>query len=87
MTLTLKLFGAFRDLEPAGEVSLELPAAARIADARAALDAYARAHWGEGFRPGLLAVSAFASEHDILRDADAIGEVRELALLPPVSGG
>lgn len=87
MTLTLKLFGALRDLEPAGEVRLALPEAARIADVRAALDAYGRAHWGERFRPGLLAVSAFASERDILRDADAIGELRELALLPPVSGG
>lgn len=87
MNLTIKLFGAFRDLEPAGEVHLALPESARIADVRVALDAYGRAHWGERFRPGLLAVSAFASERDILRDADAIGELRELALLPPVSGG
>jgi len=87
MTLTLKLFGAFRDLEPGGEVVLDLPDNATIADARAAFEAHGRAHWGERFRPGLLAVSAFASDCEILRDADAIGAARELALLPPVSGG
>lgn len=87
MTLTLKLFGAFRDLEPSGEVVLELPAQASIADARAAFAELAQARWGERFRPRLLAVSAFASEREILRDADAIGAARELALLPPVSGG
>lgn len=87
MTLTLKLFGAFRELEPSGEVVLELPDAATIALARAAFAELARARWDERFRPGLLAVSAFASEREILRDADAIGDARELALLPPVSGG
>jgi sulfur-carrier protein len=87
MTLTLKLFGAFRELEPAGEVTLDLPDAATIAHARAAFAELAQARWGERFRPRLLAVSAFASESEILRDADAVGEARELALLPPVSGG
>ena len=87
MRLTLKLFGAFRDLEPSGAVELELPDEATIAQARAAFAELAQARWGERFRPGLLAVSAFASEREILRDADAIGAARDLALLPPVSGG
>lgn len=87
MTLTLKLFGAFRELDPAGQITLDLPTGASIADARAAFAMQAQARWGEHFRPGLLAVSAFANETEILRDADAIGTARELALLPPVSGG
>lgn len=86
MKVELRLFGAFRDYEPASRVALELPDGARIADLRAAVLAYARTHWPT-FRPGLLASSAFASEQAVLRDGDAVPADGRVAVLPPVSGG
>jgi sulfur-carrier protein len=86
MTVTLSLFGAFREFEPTARLSLEVPEGARVADLRAAVDAHGRAHWS-GFRPELLRVSAFASEAEILRDGDALPADGQLAVLPPVSGG
>ena len=86
MTVTLSLFGAFRDYQPDARVRIELAEGARIADLRAAVDAYGRAHW-PGFRPELLRVSAFASRRDVLRDAEPVPADGELAVLPPVSGG
>jgi sulfur-carrier protein len=86
MTVTLSLFGAFRDLAPAGQVTLQLPADATVADLRAALDGHARDHW-PGYRPELLRVSAFASSREVLRDAELLPDDGQLAVLPPVSGG
>jgi len=86
MTVTLSLFGAFRDYQPDARVRIDLADGARIADLRAALDAHGRAHW-PGFRPELLKVSAFASRSEVLRDAEPVPADGELAILPPVSGG
>ena len=86
MNVTLRLFGAFRQYDASGQVQLELPTAARVADLRSALDAYGRAHWS-GFKPELLRVSAFASADEVLRDAEPLPADGELAILPPVSGG
>lgn len=86
MKVDVSLFGAFRELDPGARVELEVPEAARVADLRAALDAHARAHW-PGYRPELLKVSAFASEHAVLRDADPLPPGVPMAVLPPVSGG
>ena len=86
MTVTLSLFGAFRDYQPDARVRIELADDARIGDLRAAVDAHGRAHW-PGFRPELLRVSAFASSRDVLRDSDPLPADGELAILPPVSGG
>jgi sulfur-carrier protein len=86
MTLTLNLFGAFREFERSGRIELELPDTATVADLRQAFDAHARAHWS-GYQPALLKVSAFASESTVLRDNETLPAGGELAVLPPVSGG
>lgn len=86
MKVTLSLFGAFRSLDPGSEVILELADGARVEDLRTALEAYGRTHWPD-FKPGLLQRSAFASDIEVLRDADAIPDDGRMAILPPVSGG
>ncbi|GHA73046.1 MoaD/ThiS family protein [Cognatilysobacter bugurensis] len=86
MKIDLALFGAFREFEPAGRVSFDVPEESDIARLRAAFDAYARAHWPT-YEPKLLAVSAFASETTVLRDADPVPADGRVAVLPPVSGG
>lgn len=84
--IELQLFGVYREYQADGVIRLSLPKPAYVADLRAALAAYAEAHW-PSFRPGLLAVSAFASEHSLLRDADPLPDIGGMAVLPPVSGG
>lgn len=86
MTVTLSLFGAFRDYDPSGAVQIEVPPEATIADLRAALDRHAREHWS-GYRPELLKASAFASSREVLRDREPLPADGLLAILPPVSGG
>lgn len=86
MTITLNLFGAFRDFVPEACLQLTVPDHATVADLRAALDAHGRRHWS-GFRSELLRVSAFASEHELLREHDALPQDGRVAVLPPVSGG
>jgi sulfur-carrier protein len=86
MTITLNLYGAFRDHAADGRVELALADGACVADLRAALEAHARAHW-TGFNPALLRVSAFASDSEVLRDADPLPADGRVAILPPVSGG
>lgn len=86
MKVQLSLFGAFRELEPAARIELDVADGADIAQLRAALDRFARANW-PGFRPGLLASSAFASDTAVLRDHDAVPDDGRVAVLPPVSGG
>ncbi len=87
MTLTLQLFGAFRELESSGRLTLELPEHARVADLRLAFAEAAKARHGERFRPGLLAVSVFASDQELLREDCALAGLAQVAVLPPVSGG
>lgn len=86
MNVELSLFGAFREYDAGASIQLELVEGARIADLRAAVQAYGEAHWPD-FKPGLLARSAFASETTVLRDAEAVPADGKMAVLPPVSGG
>lgn len=86
MKIELSLFGAFREYDPNASIVLEVAEGARISDLRLALQAYGEANW-PGFKPGLLARSAFASETALLRDAEAIPADGRMAILPPVSGG
>lgn len=87
MKLDVRLFGAFRDLDPAGVVQLDVADDATVAIVREAFAAHGRRAWGERFQPGLLAVSAFASESEVLHNRTPVAGLGELAVLPPVSGG
>ena len=86
MIVTVQLFGAFRQWQTDAPLALVVADDARIADVRAALHAHAQAQW-PGFREGLLQVSAFASDTQVLRDADPVPGDGRLAVLPPVNGG
>ncbi len=87
MLVEIQLFGAFRDFEHSGKLSLDVAEDSDVAQLRAAIDAYGSQHWGEKYRPGLLRVSAFASDQRVLRETDKINDHQGLAVLPPVSGG
>jgi MoaE-MoaD fusion protein len=76
MEVTVRLFAMLRERAGAGEVTVELPEGARVADALAALGGLA-----DGL-PLVMAVNReYASEDASLDPGD------ELALIPPVSGG
>jgi molybdopterin synthase sulfur carrier subunit len=86
MKVEVHLYGAFRDYEPNARIIVEVDNDACVGDLRSAVLAYADAHW-LGFKPGLLAYSAFASEASILRDGESLPSSGAMAVLPPVSGG
>lgn len=86
MKVQVSLFGAFREFEPAGRIELDIADDADVAQLRAALGTFAKEHW-PGFRPTLLASSAFASESAVLRDHEDVPADGRVAVLPPVSGG
>lgn len=86
MKVEVSLFGAFRGHEPGDRVALTLPEGARVAELREALAQHAQAHWPAA-GSALLKYSAFASQSDVLREADALPADGQMAVLPPVSGG
>jgi MoaE-MoaD fusion protein len=76
MRVTVRLFAGLRERAGAGELTLELPAGARVADALRAVGELT-----EGI-PVVMAVNReYADEGQTLQAGD------ELALIPPVSGG
>ncbi len=76
MEVTIRLFAMLRERAGAGEVTLELPSGARVADAVDALGEVAAG------LPLVMAVNReYAPENRVLDPGD------ELALIPPVSGG
>jgi molybdopterin synthase sulfur carrier subunit len=86
MTITLGLFGIYRDFDASGQIKLEVDDNAAVVDVRRALLAYAQANWPQ-FPGSLAAKSAFASQTSLLRDADSLPSDGLMAVLPPVSGG
>jgi molybdopterin synthase sulfur carrier subunit len=82
--ITIELFGALREAEPAARLRLDSDAET-IGALRADVDARA-AHWPASAR-ALLPRCAFANTTTVLRDGDALPADGRLALLPPVSGG
>lgn len=86
MKIELQLFGAFRAMQTAPVLTLELADGSSVAALRAALNAYGAQHW-PNFRSGLLAASAFASDAMVLREQEPLPADGRVAILPPVSGG
>jgi molybdopterin synthase sulfur carrier subunit len=86
MTITLNLFGIYRDFDASGQIKLEVDGNAVVADVRLALLDYAKANWPQ-FPCSLVAKSAFASQTSLLRDGDCLPTDGLMAVLPPVSGG
>lgn len=83
--VTLQLFGAFSELDPARQIEVEV-GGDQVADLRIALRALLPLRW-PAFRAGLLDYSAFADQQRVLRDHDPLPEDGRVAILPPVSGG
>lgn len=81
MTLRVKLFARARDLAGTSELAVELPAGATVADLRAALALQRPA------LTGLLPRCVFAVDNEFAADETPLSAEREVALLPPVSGG
>lgn len=81
MTVTVHLFARARELTRSEAVTMELPAAATLAELRREL--------AERFPAlaGLLAVSALAVNHDFADDSQVLSPTDEVAVIPPVSGG
>lgn len=86
MTITLQLFGRFREFSPTPEIELDFPGIATVGEFRSALDAWALAHWPRD-APGLLKASAIATESALLHASSPLPADGRIAVLPPVSGG
>jgi molybdopterin converting factor small subunit len=81
MTVRVRLFARARDLAGAGEVAVELPAGATVADLKRAL-----AERCPALAP-LLGRSAVAVNDEFAGDSFTLPLDAGVALLPPVSGG
>jgi molybdopterin converting factor subunit 1 len=81
MRIRVRLFAMQRELVGAREVTVEVPAGARVGDAWSALVALHPALEGSG------SVVRFALNSEYADPAAPLGEGDELACIPPVSGG
>lgn len=81
MKLTVKLFAAARELAGCGEIEVDLPSGATVAQLREALCS-TKPELAELARRSLIAVNEeYAADATPLSDSDTA------ALIPPVSGG
>ena len=81
MTVRVRLFAGVRERAGVGELTLELPDSASIAEAKAILlERYASLR-GHVDRCAFAVNRAYARLDQVLHDGD------ELAVIPPVSGG
>ncbi len=81
MKTTVKLFAGARELAGQGQIELELPPAATVAQLRAALLADCPA------LASLLPHTLFAINTNYATDDTPVPEGAEIACIPPVSGG
>jgi molybdopterin synthase catalytic subunit/molybdopterin synthase sulfur carrier subunit len=81
MKLTVKLFAAARELAGSGEIGIELPPGATVAELRAALIVAAPALAALAERSMVAVNEEYASDATLLNNGDVA------ALIPPVSGG
>ena len=79
--LLVRLFGQAREALGRGETRVRVPAGATVAEA---LERLARAHPELGRH---LERCSFALDRSYATRDEAVGECRELAVLPPIGGG
>jgi molybdopterin converting factor small subunit len=87
--IRIRLFGAFRNLVPTGEIQMSVVPEQTLLGLRIELGHYFRALNSSFDSAALLDKSVFANDRSILRDSDQL-QVKEnttYALLPPVCGG
>ncbi len=81
--MTIRLFGAFRNLQSEPEITIDPQGASTVGELRTLL---AAKFAGASFDAvSLLSKSAIANDREVLSDASPLSD--RLALLPPVSGG
>ena len=81
MTVTVKLFAAFRDAAGTSEMTVSLPDGATVGELRATIAREAPALMA------LLGRSAISVNLDYADYGDVIRNGAEVAIIPPVSGG
>lgn len=86
MNVRIALYGALREADPRGYVELDVPPGSTVATLRDLLAEYLRVH-APAVNGGLVRISAFASDEEILHNHRTVPEDVALAVLPPVSGG
>ncbi len=79
--MRVKLFAALRDHAGSGEVRVEIPDGATVADLQVALRAALPGAGGLLLSARVAVNLAFASPETVIREGD------EVAVIPPVSGG
>jgi molybdopterin synthase catalytic subunit len=80
LTLTVRLFGRYRDLAPGPSLSVDLPADARVSD-------LVRTLHGLPLGAPLPDRPVVAVNHRPAPDDHPLAEGDEIALIPPVAGG
>jgi len=83
-TVSIRMFGAFRQFSPDSTVNLTVPQEARVADLRQAMQIHFA---GNDNALALLNASAFATDKAVLDDEDPVPRDEALSVLPPVCGG
>ncbi len=83
-TVSIRLFGAFRQFGPESTINLMVPKEARVADIRQAMQSHFA---GNDNALALLKASAFATDKAVLDDEDPVPRDESLSVLPPVCGG
>jgi molybdopterin synthase sulfur carrier subunit len=81
-SVTVKLFGAFRQGNPDSTLTVDIPEGARVADLRQAMES---ALPSDNAR-SLLKASAFATDSAVLDDSEVVPD-GDISILPPVCGG
>jgi len=81
MKVRVKLFAVAKELAGRDELEIDVPAAATIADARAAVIAAVPA------LERIVPHSLWAVGTEYVRDNTQLTETSDIALIPPVSGG
>ena len=83
-TVSIRMFGAFRQFGPESTVNLTVPQEARVADIRQAMQSHFA---GNDNALALLKASAFATDKAVLDDDDWLPSGEPVSILPPVCGG